>query len=102
MGCKGMGDALRSSLGLDETEQKAGNGQYGEHDKQNLADGNGAGGDAAKAEDGCNQGDNEEDDSVVQLWNSSWFDDALSVAAGLGLTHRPDRRPDVGQTGASA
>ena len=61
-----------SSL-LDEAEKETRHRKDGEDDEQNLADAHGAGGNSAKAEDGSDQGDDEEDDGVVQQGGLRWL-----------------------------
>ena len=49
-----------------QSDQEAEDCQHGKDKEQDLADANGAGGDAAKTEQGCDQGDDKKYNGVVQ------------------------------------
>jgi hypothetical protein len=51
---------------FDQSKEKTGNRQDNEHDEQQLANAHGTRGNAAKAEQGSNQGNDKKDDGVMQ------------------------------------
>jgi hypothetical protein len=85
----------------EEPEQVTHHGEYQEDEKQKLANFYGTGGNATKAEKGCNERYDKEDNGVVQhFWAPKR--DASSVAAGAFSGDQAARRVRVGQSRACA
>jgi hypothetical protein len=97
---RGVKKDLRSAF-FDEAKQETGNGQNQKHDKQCLGNADRASGDAAKAEQGGNQGNDKKYNGIVQHVRS-----LVNKPSGLGGLNLSECQPaglfaDVhrGQTG---